>query len=98
MLSTQQHPSLGRWFYQIVEDEEELGRQVRELVDQCSRDHRQPRGAFLDLSSASITNYAVGMSWAGWTALTSLCCGARSAIACALLTVLAVCPGGVVCQ
>ena len=59
VVSTQQS-SLGRWFYQIVEDEEELGRQVRELVGHCSRGHRQPSGALLDFHSPAITNSAAG--------------------------------------
>ena len=62
VLSSQTHSSLGRWFYQIAEDEEELGRQVRELVDQCSRDHRQPRGGLLNFSASAIADYATGES------------------------------------
>jgi hypothetical protein len=53
-----QHSSLGRWFFQIIEDREELERQIQELVDQCSLNHRDPTSGVQSLGSLSICSYS----------------------------------------
>ena len=55
-----QHSSLGRWFFQIIDDPEELERQIKDLVDQCSQNHRDPTTGVQNLGLLSICNYTAG--------------------------------------
>ena len=49
--------SFGRWFYDIMEDKEELIRQAKELVDFCTTGHSEPNTGKFDLNDLSLCDY-----------------------------------------
>ena len=52
--------SFGRWFYDIMEDKEELIRQAKELVDFCTTGHSEPNTGKFDLNDLSLCDYVSG--------------------------------------